>query len=281
MKVILVTGGAGGIGSAICKKMAENGYSVIITYNSNAEKAEKLLAELNALPKSEIRNPKSNILRGGNHSIFHAPTTDADKLNLLKDFIKEKYGKLDILVNNAGITTPVPHDDLDALSDEWIDKIMQTNVRGTFAMIRACKELLETSDFGIQISDNVPNDRNPKPEIRNPSLVVNISSVAAVTGIGSNVAYCASKAAVDSMTRSLARALAPNIRVVSVSPGWVLGEYAKSFDPAYIKMQEDLTPLSRLATPEDVANTVYALANYLTFTTGSIIPVDGGRALSK
>ncbi len=250
MRVILVTGGAGGIGSAICKKMAENGYSVIITYNSNAEKAEKL----------------SQILRGGNHSIFHAPTTDAAKLKDLADFIKEKYGKLDILVNNAGITTPVPHDDLDGLSDEWIDKIMQTNVRGTFAMIRACKELLITAT------------QNSKRETQN-SLVVNISSVAAVTGIGSNVAYCASKAAVDSMTRSLARALAPKIRVVSVSPGWVLGEYAKSVDPAYLKMQEDLTPLSRLATPEDVANTIYALATYLTFTTGSIIPVDGGRAL--
>ncbi len=250
MRVILVTGGAGGIGSAICKKMAENGYSVIITYNSNAEKAEKL----------------SQILRGGNHSIFHAPTTDAAKLKDLADFIKEKYGKLDILVNNAGITTPVPHDDLDGLSDEWIDKIMQTNVRGTFAMIRACKELL------------IRPNQNSKLETQN-SLVVNISSVAAVTGIGSNVAYCASKAAVDSMTRSLARALAPKIRVVSVSPGWVLGEYAKSVDPAYLKMQEDLTPLSRLATPEDVANTIYALATYLTFTTGSIIPVDGGRAL--
>ncbi len=249
-KIALVTGGAGGIGSAICQKLAEEGASVIITYNSNAEKAENLL----------------KILRGSNHSILHAPTTDAFKLNALKDFIKEKYGKLDILINNAGITTPVPHDDLDGLSDEWIDKIMQTNVRGTFAMIRAMKTLLET-------------DRNPKSETRNPSLIINISSVAAVTGIGSNVAYCASKAAVDSMTRSLARALAPKIRVVSVSPGWVLGEYAKSVDPAYLKMQEDLTPLSRLATPADVANTVYALATYLTFTTGSIIPVDGGRAL--
>ncbi|MBL7817862.1 MAG: SDR family oxidoreductase [Saprospiraceae bacterium] len=240
-KIALVTGGAGGIGSAICKKLAETGYSVIITYNSNAEKAENLL----------------KILRGDNHAIFHAPTTDAAKLNDLAAFIEEKYGKLDILVNNAGITTPVPHDDLDGLSDDWIDKIMQTNVRGTFAMIRACKNLLNTEG----------------------GLVVNISSVAAITGIGSNVAYCASKAAVDSMTRSLARALAPKIRVVSVSPGWVLGEYAKSVDPAYLKMQEDLTPLSRLATPEDVANTVYAVATYLTFTTGSIIPVDGGRPL--
>jgi 3-oxoacyl-[acyl-carrier protein] reductase len=251
-KIALVTGGAGGIGSAICKKLADEGASVIITYNSNAEKAENLL----------------KILRGSNHSTFHAPITDFEKLKKLADFVKTQYGKLDILVNNAGITTPVPHADLDGLSDEWIDKIMQTNVRGTFAMIRAMKPLLEAI-------------RNPKSDTRNTEggLVVNISSVAAVTGIGSNVAYCASKAAIDSMTRSLGRALAPHIRVVSVSPGFVEGEYTKNFDPAFLKMQMDATPLNRFASPEDVANTVYALTTYLTFTTGSIIPVDGGRAL--
>ena len=247
-KVALVTGGAGGIGSAICKKLAEQGASVIITYNSNAEKAENLLNILRGL--SDVGNQ-------AHHSVFHAPTTDISKLNALSDFIKTKYGKLDILVNNAGITTQVPHNDLDALTDEWIDKILQTNVRGTFAMIRACKDLLNIEG----------------------GLVINISSIAAVSGIGSNVIYCASKAAVDSITRSLARALAPKIRVVSVSPGWVLGEYAKSADPAFLKLQEDLTPLSKLATPEDVANTVFALAAYMTFTTGSVIPVDGGRLL--
>jgi 3-oxoacyl-[acyl-carrier protein] reductase len=254
-KVALVTGGAGGIGSAICKKLAEEGASVIITYNSNAEKAENLL--------NILRGPSDvgNVPTLNRHSVFHAPTTDINKLNALSDFIKTKYGKLDILVNNAGITTQVPHKDLDALTDEWIDKILQTNVRGTFAMIRACKDLLEID-----------------PHLGS-SLVVNISSIAAVSGIGSNVIYCASKAAVDSITRSLARALAPKIRVVSVSPGWVLGEYAKSADPAFLKLQEDLTPLSKLATPEDVANTVFALAAYLTFTTGSVIPVDGGRLL--
>jgi 3-oxoacyl-[acyl-carrier protein] reductase len=260
-KIALVTGGAGGIGSAICKKLAEEGASVIVTYNSNSEKAEKFLAELNALPKSEIPHPTSN------HSIFHAPTTDFEKLKTLAGFIKTKYGKLDILVNNAGITTPVPHDDLDGLTDEWIDKIMQTNVRGTFAMIRACKDLL------------IASTQNPKLETQNAALVVNISSVAATIGIGSNVAYCASKAAIDSMTRSLGRSLAPHIRVVSVSPGLVLGEYASTFSPEFIQSSTDLTPIGRLATPEDVADTVFALAAYLRFTTGSIIPVDGGRAL--
>lgn len=240
--IAVVTGGAGGIGSAICKRLAESGVFVIITYNSNAAKATALL----------------NKLKGTNHSIFHAPVNDSAALTKLATFIKEKYGKLDILVNNAGITTPVAHDDLDGLTDEWIDNIFTTNFRGAFAMIRACKNLLMKSD---------------------DALVVNISSVAAVSGIGSNVAYCASKAAMDSLTRSLARALAPKIRVVSVSPGWVMGEYAKTVDPIFLQKQLDATPLNRFATPEDVADAVYALATTLKFTTGSIIPVDGGRLL--
>jgi 3-oxoacyl-[acyl-carrier protein] reductase len=100
-----------------------------------------------------------------------------------------------------------------------------------------------------------------------------------MSGIGSNVAYCASKAAMDSMTRSLARALAPKIRVVSVSPGWVMGEYAKKADREFLQQQLDATPLDRFATPEDVADAVFVLTTTLRFTTGSVIPVDGGRLL--
>ncbi len=242
-KIAVVTGGAGGIGSAICKKMAGEGAAVVITYNNNANKANALLTQLN----------------GNNHSIFHAPVNDSNALKNLTAFINEKYGRLDILVNNAGVTTSVAHDNLDDLTDEWIDKIFTTNFRGAFAMVRACKELLLKSGDG---------------------LIVNISSVAALTGVGSNVAYCASKAAMDSMTRSLARALAPTVRVVSVSPGFVVGEYTKNFEPDYLQKQLDATPLDRFAIPEDVANAVYA-ATTLTFTTGCIIPVDGGRPLMK
>lgn len=247
-KIAVVTGGAGGIGSAICRQLAGAGASVVVTYNSNAEKAAQLLKTLPG-----VDSPTT-----ANHSIFQASVTNADQLAKLTQFLTDQYGKVDILVNNAGITTPVPHNDLDALTDDWIDRIFQTNWRGAFAMIRVCKSLLLAGDG---------------------SLVVNISSVAAQTGIGSNVAYCASKAAMDSMTRSLARSLAPKIRVVSVSPGWVMGDYARQFDPAYIQSQTDLTPMARLARPEDVANAVLALATTLTFTTGSIIPVDGGRPL--
>lgn len=241
-KIALVTGGAGGIGSAICKKLAKEGASVLITYNSKPDKAKQLLEEL----------------PGDEHSIFHAPVHDSQLLKKLSLLIEQQYGSLDILVNNAGITTPVAHDDLDGLTDEWIDQIFTTNFRGSFAMIRACKHLLMKGEEG---------------------LVVNISSVAAVTGIGSNVAYCASKAAIDSLTRSLARALAPKIRVVSVSPGWVMGEYTKNIDPAYLQTQLDATPLNRLARPEDVGDAVYAVATALSFSTGCIIPVDGGRPL--
>jgi 3-oxoacyl-[acyl-carrier protein] reductase len=256
MKCVVVTGGAGEIGSAICRKFAENGYSVIVTYNSNALKAEKLLEELNQI-SFKILNSKSDI---PNHAIVHAPTTDAVKVADLQKFVSEKYGKLDVLVNNAGITTPVKHEDLDALTDEWMDKIMATNFKGGFAMVRAMKYLLLKSE-------------------EKTALVVNISSIAGIYGIGSNVAYCASKSAVDSMTRSLARALAPKIRVVSVSPGFVEGEYTKNFEPAFLKNQMDNTPLERFAQGDDVAKAVYSVAEHLTFSTGNIITVDGGRLL--
>lgn len=241
-QVALVTGGGGGIGSAICRRLAGAGAGVILTYRSSREKAEAVAASL----------------PGDGHWAVQASVTESGQMDALAAQVAERYARLDLLVNNAGITTPVPHSDLDKLSDEWIDRIFATNWRGAFATIRAFHALLEQGEGGV---------------------VVNISSIAGVTGVGSNVAYCASKAAMDSMTRSLGRALAPAIRVVSVSPGWVLGEYASRFDPAYIQAQAEATPLKRLATPEDVAETVWAVATIHTFMTGNIVPVDGGRPL--
>jgi 3-oxoacyl-[acyl-carrier protein] reductase len=240
-KVAVVTGGGGGIGSAICRRLAADGATLVII-DLQKEKTAEMVA---GLP-------------GAGHVVSDASITDSGALAALAAEVGERYGRLDLLVNNAGVTTPVPHDDLDGLSDEWIDRIFKINWRGSFACVRAFKELLAAGEGGT---------------------VVNISSIAGTTGVGSNVAYCASKAAIDSMSRSLARALAPQIRIVSVAPGWVLGEYAKRMDPAYLQAQVDLTPLARLATPEDVAETVWAAATTLTFMTGNVLPVDGGRPL--
>lgn len=249
MKTILITGGAGEIGSGISNLFAENGYKVIITYNANKDKAEKLIQNL----------------PGSGHSFFHAPNTNPERIEALVRHVQENYGHLNVLVNNAGITTQIPHHDLDSLTDEWIDKIMQTNFRGGFAMARAFKNLLIK---GYEISQK-------------SSCIVNISSIAGQFGIGSNVAYCASKAAVDSMTRSLGRALSPEIRTVSVCPGFVEGEYTKNFDQAFIENQREYTPLKRFSNKNDVAKAVWSVTELLEMTLGSIINVDGGRLLGK
>ncbi|NNE96838.1 MAG: SDR family oxidoreductase [Acidimicrobiales bacterium] len=240
--VAVVTGGSGGIGSAICARLARDGYKVVVGAGSNLERATDIAAQLT----------------GDDHCALPLPVTDSRALTEAAGSVADRYGKVDLLVNCAGTTEPVPHDDLDALSDAIIDRIFTTNWRGPFAAVRAFRPLLEKADMPV---------------------VVNISSIAAVTGQGSNVAYCASKAALDSMTRSLGRALAPKIRVVSVSPGWVLGEYASRFPADYIQNQTDQTPLNQLATPDDVAAAVSVAARELVLTTGSIIPVDGGRPL--
>ena len=241
-QVALVTGGGGGIGSAICRRLAAAGAQIVITYRSDQGKARAA----------------ANTLSGGNHLIIRAAVDDGEAQANLAQAIAEKYGRLDILVNNAGVTKAVPHADLDALDDDTIDHLFRVNFRGAFASIRALKPLLMEGDGGVAI---------------------NISSIAARTGVGSNVAYCASKAAMDSMTRSLARALAPQIRVLSVSPGWVNGEYARMMPHELIAEQEDKTPLGRIAEAEDVAEAVYAAVAHLRFSTGDIIPVDGGRPL--
>ena len=153
-----------------------------------------------------------------------------------------------VIAQHASRSSTLPHS----------NEIFATNWRGPFATIRALRPLLNAAENAV---------------------VINISSVAGITGEGSNVAYCASKAALDSMTRSLGRALAPFIRVVSVSPGWVLGEYAARMPTEMIDAQRAATPLGRLGTPDDVAAAVSAVVNDLPFTTGSMISVDGGRPL--
>jgi len=251
--VAVVTGAAGGIGSAISRRLAEAGAKLVLLYRHNAQGAQALVASL----------------PGSDHLPLQADVTDSASLRRAASAIQARYGKLDVLVNNAGMTRQVVHQDLEGLDDDLIDQIFRTNWRGAFACVRAFHGLLEKA-ASIDVSAG---------QAAQASTVVNISSVAGQIGLGSNVAYCASKAALDSLTRSLARALAPKVRVVSVSPGWVLGEYAAKMDPAMIETQRQKTPLGKLSTAEDVAETVYAVIAHLRQSTGCIIPVDGGRPL--
>jgi 3-oxoacyl-[acyl-carrier protein] reductase len=244
-KVALVTGGGGGIGSEICRSLAKAGARVVITHKdpSGLEKSEATLQSL----------------EGEGHLVALASVVSSQDLRALAETITEKYGKLDILVNCAGLTRFVAHDDLEGLDDDLIDLIFKVNWRGSFATIRALEGLLTKSEDG---------------------LVVNISSIAGQTAMGSNVAYCASKAAINSMTMSLARSLSPNIRVLALSPGLVEGDYTKKLDPVWTKEQEQLTPLKRLTSAGDVADAVIACATLLKYSTGCVIPVDGGRPLT-
>lgn len=242
-QVAVVTGAAGGIGSAICRRLAEGGASVVLTDMQEESTIARVMETLS----------------GDHHMLYRADVTNSQALKDMAAEVAQRYGRLDILVNNAGFTRFVEHNDLVGLDDELIDAIFRVNWRGAFAGVRAFKDLLAGDDGG---------------------LVVNISSIGGISGIGSNVAYCASKAAMHTMTLSLARALAPQIRVMSVCPALVEGKYTANLDAEWSKEQEEMAPLKRLVQAEDVANAVFSLAAYMTFSTGSMVIVDGGRLLT-
>jgi 3-oxoacyl-[acyl-carrier protein] reductase len=242
-QIAVVIGGSGAIGSAICRHFAGAGATCIVTYNSGGQAAKELVANLS----------------GKGHSVEHIPVDDSAALGALADKVNATHGRLDVLVNCAGITRFVPHNDLEALDDQLIDDIFRVNWRGPFAAVRAFRKLLAASGDG---------------------LVINISSIAGVTAMGSNVAYCASKAALDSMTKSLARALAPEIRVVSVSPGLVDTDFVKNLDKKWRDEQALRTPLRRLATADEIGAATLSVATHLKYSTGCIIAIDGGRPLA-
>jgi len=244
--VAVVTGGAGGLGAAICRALAGSGMRVVVVYRHSMTAAKHLL----------------KVLPGSGHRALPASVTDSASLAALATEIMLEGDGADILVNCAGTTRFVPHADLDALDDVLIDEILATNVRGAIAATRA---------FVPQLRRSV---------LPGGGVIINISSIAARTGMGSNIAYCASKAALDNLTLSLARALAPDIRVLAVAPGLVDTDFIQSLDLDWREQQVQSTPLGRLATAEEIGRAVLACARDLTFSTGCVIPVDGGRPLA-
>ncbi len=243
-KVAVITGGLGAIGWATAERLAAKGARCVLLHRRGKEAGEHLAA----LPGGDAAG----------HLALVADIADSASRARAAEAVAAGPGRCDILVNSAGHTRPVAAADLDALDDALIDEILRANFRGVFATIRAFAPLLKASGDG---------------------LVVNISSIAGFTGVGSNLAYVAAKAGIDVVGDALAKVLAPAVRVVSVSPGAVASDFVPGRGPQFAEQMARSTPLGRIGLPQDVAATVEALATTLRFVTGTRIVVDGGRHL--
>lgn len=246
-RVAIVTGGGTGIGTAVVRHLAGQGVRCVINYSSSRDDAEALAAEV------------------ANGSIaVQADVADDAGCRALAEAAGAAFGRIDFLVNNAGKTKFANHEDLDALSgDDFLD-LYRLNVVGAFQMVRACRTLLAASDAGA---------------------VVNISSIAAEFGIGSSLAYACSKGALTTMTKSLARVLAPAIRVNAVAPGYVgtgwfekrLGEQGFA---ALNTMIAGSVPMGFATMGEDIAAPVAMLLDPASRAiTGEVLLVDAGAHL--
>ncbi len=241
-KVAVIVGGTGGCGKSAARMFAEAGATVVLTHRPGKASAADFL---HGFP-------------GAGHSAFPVDVVDTRTINAFRDEVQKRYGRCDILVNSAGFTKPVAHNDLEGLDDELIDRMFAVNWRGQFAVIRAFAPMLKASGDG---------------------LIVNISSIAGFNGQGSSLAYSACKAGIDVMGRTLGRALAPEIRVMTVSPGAVETSFVPGRSAEFYAKAAASAPLRKIPQADDVAEAILACATHLKMSTGSIIVVDAGRAL--
>ncbi len=241
----LVTGSATGVGRACAVKFAALGFDVVVNYSRSEKEAEETVGLVNA--------------EGSDALLVKCDVSNEAAVREMISKVNDRFGRLDVLVNNAGCTYFVEHQNLEEMTEERWDRILGVNLKGPFFVTRAAATLLKQDGGGA---------------------VVNISSVAGIAGLGSSIAYCASKGALNTMTKSLARALAPEIRVNAVCPGpidtrwlreWMSEEQIEGFTCEY--------PIPRCSTPEDVADTVIYLATETTMTTGQCLVLDGGRTM--
>ena len=246
--VIIVTGSSSGVGAATARLLATRGCHVVINYSSSEQAARKVAGECEALGVETIV-VKANV------------AIDNDCHQLVNSTL-EKWGRLDGLVNNAGKTKFVPHGQLSGLEKDDFFDIYGVNVVGPYQMIRAAEDALRASGR---------------------ASIVNVSSIAGVTGIGSSIAYAASKGALLTMTQSLARVMGPEIRVNAVCPGFIQGEWLeKGMGDSYKKIMSSLqasAPLQLTCTPETVADSIVSFLEGHSVVTGQHIILDGGQYL--
>lgn len=248
--VCIVTGSAAGIGAACAERLASKGARVAINYTRSEKEAQEVAATCEA--------------KGGKTVIVRADVSSDNDCRRLADTVIEKWGRIDCLVNNAGTTKFAAHQDLDALDAADFQRIYGVNVIGPFQMTRAVAPAMQRQGQGA---------------------IVNVSSIAGLLGMGSSVAYAASKGALNTMTLSLARALGPAIRVNAVCPGFVETRWLKGgLGPEYENKKhnyESISPLKATVTPEDVADAVVWLLEGAAKITGELITIDSGVHLGS
>jgi NAD(P)-dependent dehydrogenase (short-subunit alcohol dehydrogenase family) len=250
----IVTGSASGLGAATAAILAKGGGRIVVNYSNSKTEAEAT-ADLCRDAGAEVVVAQGDVAR------------DEDCKRIVA--AAAPWGRLDALINNAGTTKHVPHDKMDDLSAEDFQRIYAVNTIGPYQMIRAARALLEA---GSKASGR-------------PSAVVNVSSVAGISGGGSSVAYAASKGALNTMTLSLSRALAPAIRVNTVCPGYIdTPWFTKGRGEAGAKLVRDSVvakvPLKVASTADDIAQLVCFLASPASSNmTGEIVRMDAGMHL--
>ncbi|HEX3779586.1 MAG TPA: SDR family oxidoreductase [Pseudonocardiaceae bacterium] len=238
-KVAVVVGGSGAIGFATVERLAAAGATVRV----GARRPDaRLDAAIGRLP-------------GDGHRALRLPVDDSAEVDRAAASVLDRYGRVDVLVNAAGTTRKIDHDDLDAMTDEAFDEIYAVNVRGVFSVVRAFRPLLRAAQDAV---------------------VVNVSSLSAQTGLGSSIAYCASKAALDAMGKSLARVLAPEVRVIGISPAAVDTDFVPGRSRSAVEAQASRSPLRTVVAPDDVAVAIMGAITHLRLTTGTAVVVDGG-----
>ncbi|MCM3153907.1 SDR family oxidoreductase [Priestia megaterium] len=241
-KVFIITGGGTGIGKATALKLADMGAKLVINYSNSETEAKKVVEEIAE--------------KGGIAFAFKANVANEQEVNAMIHQTIAQFGRLDGLVNNASITAQIPMNDLESATDDVWDSLYDVNVKGMFHCVKAA----------------VPHMKKQKS-----GAIVNIGSVAGTTGIGSSIPYAATKAAIHTMTKSLAIALVPHIRVNCISPGAVDTRWWSGNEDKMYQLAGNL-PLQRISSPEDIADAILFQLKQESIT-GQVFTIDNGQTL--
>ena len=241
--VALVTGAATGVGRACSLEFAKHGFDIVVNYSRSEAEAKQTVKDIESFGMRTL--------------LCCADVSDDERVRSMAKQIESEFGRLDVLVNNAATTNFIAHSDLEGLTEEMWDRMLAVNLKGAFFVTRAVAELLKAGEGGA---------------------VVNVSSIAGILGQGSSIAYCTTKAGLNVMTKSLARVLAPKVRVNAVCPGPIDSRWIREGSP-----ETDLDamvadyPIAKASQPEDIADAVLFFALNTAMTTGQILAVDGGK----